>query len=265
MFLSIRNANKKKQIKNRKARFDQIMLAVDSVVEQDRMALPSLVRLIGKTLQARYAFHALHFPVHKNKIVADLDQLFFGSLRPIAEDGRSLQMMPGYKGHDAEPNSQYRLDLARDIIIPEARDRDKLIESMTTIGEGRQKGAFLSNSNHQVCCILPIGISIVTGGNHSISAGIADGHGTVVTTSIRSLVPAYAHVYYDGDSFCRRHDGYILNKPMHEEPGILFEIGRRMLETGVAYDAPIATPDELKKQLGRGKQSTNIPRSLKAE
>ncbi|WP_230589717.1 DUF6710 family protein, partial [Pseudomonas chlororaphis] len=89
----------------------------------------------------------------------------------------------------------------------------------------------------------PFGIALVTGGNHSITAGIVNGEGVVETSQVDDLSSLYDYVHYDGNSFIRTHDGQKLGTPRDEEPGMLFEIGRLMNQLGVRYDACLVRPD----------------------
>lgn len=71
--------------------------------------------------------------------------------------------------------------------------------------------------------------------------------GLVTSTVTLDVTALYPHVHYDGHAFVRTHDGQELSHPKDEEPGILFEIGRLMVEhdvqCGVEYIDPNAKPD----------------------
>lgn len=80
-------------------------------------------------------------------------------------------------------------------------------------------GDWRAGINHRVELLLPFGLAQVRGGNQSLT--------------------------YDGLSMVRRYDGCALWEVVDEELGVLFEIGRLMLEHGVRYDAPIAEDTEV--------------------
>ncbi len=76
-----------------------------------------------------------------------------------------------------------------------------------------------------------------------MAAGIANGEGFVTSTDVQDLTPLYSHVRYDGLDFLRNHDGAQLSQPEDEEPGMLFEIGRLMVERGVAAGVEYVDPE----------------------
>lgn len=80
-------------------------------------------------------------------------------------------------------------------------------------------GDWRADINLRVELLLPFGLALVRGGNHSLT--------------------------YDGLSMVRRYDGCALWEVVDEVLGVLFEIGRLMLEQGVRYDAPIAEDTEV--------------------
>ncbi|MFT7776601.1 MAG: hypothetical protein QM732_25735 [Roseateles sp.] len=211
------------------------MRAIDEISKINKRALPSFCRAVARPLQARRLAKALQYPVHEVSISAEFDEMFFSSFRPIAPDGRSLYDLT--RRQDDEPKVRHRLQLGRDALLPWPWHRDRLVNTLSTIGRSKGASAWRSDHNHQVQLVLPFGLAFVLGGNHSIAAGVVDGEGEVVADA-RDISAAYHHVFYDGCEFRRKHDGTGLSAPTEEEPGVLFELGRRMLELGVEYDAP---------------------------
>lgn len=67
----------------------------------------------------------------------------------------------------------------------------------------------------------------------------------VVEDDAYDLSPLYAYIEYGGESFVRLCDRKVLSSPEDEEIGMLFEIGRIMLECGVSYDALRCSSDEI--------------------
>ncbi|USR37602.1 hypothetical protein L1F06_012935 [Ectopseudomonas hydrolytica] len=118
------------------------------------------------------------------------------------------------------------------------------MNAIANIGHARRMGQWRADFNHQVELLLPFGLALVHGGNHSLAAGIANAEGSVVTRTVTDLSPLYAHVRYDGMSMVRTHDACRLWEPVDEELGILFEIGRLMVEHGVRYDAQVAVEED---------------------
>lgn len=227
------------QHRNRRRRFAEFMGSLDEVIAINKHALPSVARAIAKPLQARRLVLALQYPKHQVPVSGDFADFFFPDHLPLSADGRNLdELAPA----ENPPARKYRMRLGRDVLLPWAWHRANLVSTLATIGSSKSAGPWRCDINHQVRIVLPFGLGLVQGGNHSIAAGVADSEGDVWATA-RNLAPAYAHVDYDGVAFVRRHDARILNVPREEEPGMLFELGRRMHEHGVEYDAD-STPAE---------------------
>jgi hypothetical protein len=244
MGLSIFNIKKRKKMNPRAVRFFHAMDAVEKVIAENKRQLPAMVRLLMRPVAAEFARHALFHERHHDKVFFELDKFFFNTMRPISQNGCNLWDMPGFRDSPGDPSKQYRLDLTRDVVLPQPWDKEKLTKNVADVGSHGLNGKFLADHNHKVHFLLPFGLAWAEGGNHSIAAGLCDGFGSIVTNEIFDLSVAYPHVTYDGTSFVRKHDGAVLNRPKREEAGLLFEIGRRMLKTGVPYDAPLATPEE---------------------
>lgn len=223
--------------RERTQRFEQQMCAVDELVEVNKRALPSFGRAVALSLQARRLSKAFQYPLHAAGVSAEFDHLFFSQFRPIAPDGQSLYDLMKNNGERIQ-KSHHRLRLAKDVVLPWPWHREQLIKAFSTYGTSKGSVAWRPNRNHKVRLILPFGLGLVDSGNHSIAAGIADGEGELLAEAWDISV-AYEHIFYDGCAFRRKHDGICLSSPCEEEPGVLFELGRRMLEHGAEYDAPI--------------------------
>ena len=226
---------------DRVARFRQVILAAREVAAINKFALPTLLRSVARPLQARRLNVALQHQ-HDACVSADFDDMLFPPHRPISADGRSLAELTRCRNEPTD-RAYIRLRLNRDVILPWAWSRCRLVGTLSTIGEAKTGGAWRWDVNHRVQLVLPLGLGFVLGGNHSIVAGIADGEGEVFAEPL-DICGAYEHVYYDGCAFKRLHDDVMLNAPRDEETGTLFEIGRLMHELDVPYDATSVDPEE---------------------
>lgn len=247
---SIFGSKKCEQRENRTARYSEVMQAVEDIVKLDKSRLPAMVRLLMRPIAADFARHAFFHKTHEDQVSFEFDKFFFTTMHPVTQDGLSLSRLPGF-AIGPNPVRQYRLDLAKDVLIPQPWHRERLIEAVLNKGHYDLHGKFRANYNHKAHFLLPVGLAWAEGGNHSLAAAIGDGSGSLVTREVFDFSVVYPYVIYDGDSFVRRHDRATLNRPKYEEAGILFEIGRRMLEIGVAYDAPLATEKEYQEQVFR--------------
>lgn len=228
--------------RKRRERFAQLLLAADEIAALNKQALPSMVRALARPLQARRLTQALENKLHGAPKEVNFDDLFFPTFAPLTGDGQTLYDLTR-RDRTSERVLNYKLRLSRDIVLPAAWHRGWLVNTLANIGSSKSAGAWRPDVNHSVELILPFGLGRVLGGNHSITAGIADGEGWVPAKPC-DLSKAYAHVVYDGVEFVRKHDGAVLSSPAEEESGILFEIGRLMVKLGVEYDAPVISDAE---------------------
>ncbi|MGU1062169.1 DUF6710 family protein [Pseudomonas aeruginosa] len=222
----------------RRERFEHVMARARAVAEADPLGLSTLVRLIAAPLQARATTSLVFQPVHGARAAYDLSDLFGSSTR-VTADGLTVDQVSV-----RSTEARYRLRLGRDPILAMPWSEPRLTNAIANIGHSRCMGEWRADFNHKVELLLPFGLALVHGGNHSLAAGITNAEGTVVAETVTDLAPLYAHVRYDGVSMARTHDGHRLWEPLDEELGILFEIGRLMLEHGVRYDAQVAADNE---------------------
>lgn len=223
----------------RRERFEHVMRRAREVAEADPLGLSTLVRLIAAPLQARATTSLVFQPVHGARSAYDLSDFFGSLLARVTAEGMTADQV-GVHLKDA----RYRLRLGRDPILAVPWSESSLTKVIANIGYSRRMGEWRADFNHKVELLLPFGLALVHGGNHSLAAGITNAEGTVVAETVIDLAPLYDHVRYDGVSMIRTHDGFNLWTPVDEELGILFEIGRLMVEYRVRYDAQVAADNE---------------------
>ncbi|MCK2119850.1 DUF6710 family protein [Pseudomonas aeruginosa] len=88
----------------------------------------------------------------------------------------------------------YRLCLGRDPVLAVPWTRSRLVNALAHIGQARRMGDWRADINHRMELLLPFGLALVHGGNHSLAAGIANAEGTLVTEVVTELSPLYAHL-----------------------------------------------------------------------
>lgn len=222
----------------RQARFKNVLELARDISQRDPGGLTSLVRLVTRPLQARGLSSAAFSAEHEALDAYTFSTLFFIDALVVTPDGKRAHELIGH------PDTRYGLRLAVDPVLPVPWLRPRVASALATIGFGRSQGDWSYDaSNHFATLVLPFGIALVNGGNHSITAGIVNGEGVVETTQVDDLSRLYDYVHYDGSSFVRTHDGQELGTPRDEEPGMLFEIGRLMNQLGVRYDACLIGSD----------------------
>lgn len=73
------------------------------------------------------------------------------------------------------------------------------------------------------------------GGNHSIAAGIFNFQGEVIPTIVEDISGLNNYVYCDGTYYRRKDNNEIISQVKYFEFGIIFEIGRLMVEKNISF------------------------------
>jgi len=223
----------------RRKRFENVMGRARAIAKADPLGLSSMVRLIARPLQARAMVSVAYQTRHGARGAFDPSNLIGSLCAHVTPDGKTISDLIEAKAE------RYRLILGRDPVLAVPWNEDRLKNALAHIGYARTLGKWTEDTgNHAVSLWLPFGIAFVSGGNHSLAAGIVNAEGTVVTREVVDCSPLYEHVRYDGVGMIRIHDGVKLCEPIEEEFGILFEIGRLMVEHGVCYDIPPAANNQ---------------------
>jgi hypothetical protein len=126
----------------------------------------------------------------------------------------------------------YQVDLTKDIVLPTPWRRAGLVSALTSIGLGKTSGQWRQDSNHNVTLVLPWNIGLVTGGNHSIAAGVLGHEGILSPTDVLDLSPLLDRVVCNGDQFINRYSSEIVARAKNGRMAALYEIGRLLLATG---------------------------------
>lgn len=205
--------------------FENLMGHASFVAEADPTALADLVRLLAREVEARYATLALGFEGDA-PVPFWLDDLspWFGNEWSLDGRGRTFSdLRRDVTGHKPA------LRLGIDPVVPNVWNSGRLERTLTDIGAGRPNGPWLQDpTNHRVDLLLPLGVGIVTNGNHSIAAGIAQCAGYVTPDHVYDISEVYEHVGCDGRSFYRLADGFEVGPVLDPRWAAVFEIGRLM-------------------------------------
>ncbi len=124
------------------------------------------------------------------------------------------------------------VSLALDPVLPITWSGDRLIESLYNID--KTENPWQASSNHFVTMWLPMRISFVNSGNHSIFAGCIkrDGEIHIIPDSLSrvyDISELYNMIEFDGNYYRWLEDNSIIVKAPSFEFGCIFEIGRLML------------------------------------
>lgn len=115
--------------------------------------------------------------------------------------------------------------LARDMVLPTCWNPVSMTRLLGHLSPWKYDAM-----NHFVEYWSPLGIFWVKGGNHSIAHGILMGEGELPVTDAYDLDSLYPVVRFDGESWLDAENDQPIGRPRFPEFGIVFEIGRLILE-----------------------------------
>lgn len=174
------NPNSEKQNK-----FNNILSIARSVIETTaeiskngsnpkEHPLIDLVRLLGRDIQTKYLIHLTYSDGDSRLPNIAPELLLFREYEVISNDGTTFNDVM------KKVESKREIKLSKDLILPWPWKRERLVNSISYIGEGRFHGAWEQDFyNHDVILWLPLGIAWVYGGNHSITSSIIQGEGKI--------------------------------------------------------------------------------------
>jgi hypothetical protein len=151
--------------------FASIMEIARIVARKDPQALPALIKLIGRSSQARVMNKVLRHEQDAEDCEYEERNALFDPSAPITPDGRSLEDL---KRKVSAPRP---LKLGVDLVFPWPWERGRIINSLCELRPGGEGGEWQQDWNHAVILWLPLGVGWVCGGNHSITAGIVHAQG----------------------------------------------------------------------------------------
>lgn len=138
---------------------------------------------------------------------------------------------------------------ARDPILTKIWKKSSIVDTIKNIGNGMMNKHFYNNDverenvfefdkvNHMAQYFYPLGITYVYNGNHSIFSGMNKGEGNIKVNTLFDVSYLYEYFYFDGI--------YLKNGKTQEkhkiyfEIGVLFEIGRLLLEHPEVFENEI--------------------------
>lgn len=202
--------------------FRYLLDIANELASREPSALANLVTAILRPLQAEHILSVAERVQHAARDPIDLYRLFSpDDFFSVFEESDCLRL-------DVEG---YQLDLTRDIVLPTPWRRAGFVSALTTIGQGKISGQWRQNSNHGVSLLLPWHIGLVTGGNHSITAGVLGHQGVLSPTDVLDLTPLLNRVVCDGDHFIDRYSSEPIARVKDGRMAALYEIGRLLMAT----------------------------------
>lgn len=209
--------------------FASIMEIAHVIARKDPKTLPALVKLIGRSSQARVMNEVLRHEQDAETCHYEERNALFDTTAPITPDGRSLEdlkrMVPAPRP----------LKLGVDLVFPWPWERGRIIRNLCELRPGGEGGEWRQDWNHAVILWLPLGVGWVFGGNHSITAGIIHAQGEVTPEETYDISRVYKYVVCDGVEYKRIHDNATISLVPDLEMAAIFEIGRLIKKHRVTF------------------------------
>nr|WP_147325730.1 DUF6710 family protein [Clostridium indicum] len=127
------------------------------------------------------------------------------------------------------------ISLKDNLVIPVAWERNRFIDNLTGIGADCGNPFKFQELNYRLILFLPIGVTIVYNGNHSILSGIIKREGIIYPTEMVNLAPLYEKIIFDGTYYRNIENNQAIQKVKDFELGAIYEIGRLLIKNGITY------------------------------
>jgi hypothetical protein len=206
-------------LRNNQIEFENLMAFAELIAEENPCALVDFIRLLARPLQSELMIDAAIKGDRRDVPCVDTRNFFwddqdsyFGALRRTRRRRKDIEVC-----------------LGRDLVLPWPWEPGRLVRSLTSIGPGRPWGTWkVDKQNHGLHLWLPWGISFVVGGNHSITAGIISGHGSIAPTEVYDMSSIFRIVHCDGSHY-KSADGFTrIAEVTDPRVAAIFETGRLM-------------------------------------
>lgn len=152
-------------------------------------ALPDFIRAVVRPLQSEFLLAVAEEGTDARPDLTP-GEFFFSGLGQVLD----YTLM---KATELNPDD-YPLLLASEMILPWPWSLPRYIDNVSRIGSNKGSPWRQDNINHYVELWLPWRIGFVTGGNHSITAGILAGEGTLIPKKVWDMTYLFERVRTDG-------------------------------------------------------------------
>lgn len=134
-----------------------------------------------------------------------------------------------------EDNEKISISLKDNLVIPVAWDISRFVNTISEIGTDCGNQFKFQKLNHMSMLFMPVGVTIVHNGNHSILSGIIKREGIIHPTEIVNLVPLYEKIKFDGKYYRDIESNEIIQEVNNFELGAIFEIGRLLIKNDISF------------------------------
>ncbi|UAN18603.1 DUF6710 family protein (plasmid) [Enterobacter asburiae] len=179
-------SNKHRMVIAAKNNFDHLLSVASSL---PILALPDFIRVIVRPLQSDFLLAVAEEGTDARPDM-DPEEFFFKGIREVQDYDRM-------KSGERNPQD-YPLSLASDMVLPWPWSRSRYINNVSRIGTAKGRPWQQDRNNHYVELWLPWRIGFVEGGNHSITAGIIAGEGTLIPQHVWDMSFLFERIRTDG-------------------------------------------------------------------
>lgn len=160
-----------------------------------------------------------------------IDNLFFDLCRYYKIENKTYAI----RCTETEDNKNVEISLKDDLVIPVAWNTSRFVDNLTRIGSDCDNPFLFKSFNHMSMLFLPIGVTIVHNGNHSILSGIIKREGVIFPTEVIDLSTLYDSFMFDGTYYRDMKSNKIIRKVAYFELGVIYEIGRLLIKNNIAF------------------------------
>lgn len=211
-----RNKKEKAVADNEKNRFDHLLSVAEKLPVK---ALPDLIRAIVRPVQSDFLLAVAEEGTDARPDMTP-QEFFFKGLIPV----ESYEKMK----EGEMDGTDYPLSLASDMVLPWPWSLPRYIGNVSLIGTHKGVPWKQDQINHYVDLWLPWRIGFVRGGNHSITAGILAGEGTLIPEHVYDMSWLFELVRTDGNHWFV--GGQKAETVKSGRSAAVFEIGRLLVE-----------------------------------
>ncbi|CAH6232237.1 hypothetical protein AI3058V1_4822, partial [Citrobacter freundii] len=211
-----RNKKEKAAAGNEKNRFDHLLSVAEKLPVE---ALPDLIRAIVRPVQSDFLLAVAEEGTDARPDMTPQEFFFEGLIQVQSYEKMKEGELDG---------ADYPLSLASDMVLPWPWSLTRYIDNVSHIGTRKGRPWKQDKINHYVDLWLPWRIGFVRGGNHSITAGILAGEGTVIPEHVYDMSWLFELVRTDGNHWFV--DGQKAEAVKSGRSAAVFEIGRLLTE-----------------------------------
>lgn len=163
--------------------------------------------------------------------VDHVDVLFYDLCRYIKSENKTYVS----DSVTIEDNEKISISLKDNLVIPVAWNISRFGTTITAIGTDCGNPFKFQKSNHMSILFLPVGVTIVHNGNHSILCGFLKREGIIHPTEMVNLIPLYEKIRFDGTFYRDISSNQIIQEVSNFELGAIFEIGRLLVKNDIKF------------------------------